>query len=78
MDDFTIYGDSFEEALENIENVLIQYLETYLCLCDEKSKMFLTKGDIPRHNFSIVEIEVRPKKLESLLKIGAPTNQKEE
>ena len=30
MDDFTVYGDSFEEALENLEKVLIRCKETNL------------------------------------------------
>jgi hypothetical protein len=32
MDDFTIYGDSFEEALKNIEKVLVRCQETNLSL----------------------------------------------
>jgi hypothetical protein len=36
MDDFTIYGNTFEEALENLEKVLIRCQETNLALSNEK------------------------------------------
>ena len=36
MDDFTVYGNSFEEALENLEKVLIRCKEKNLSLSHEK------------------------------------------
>ena len=36
MDDFIVYGDSFEEALENLKKVLIICKETNLSLSHEK------------------------------------------
>ena len=36
MDDFTPYGSDFEEALKNLENVLVRCQQTHLSLCTEK------------------------------------------
>jgi len=36
MDDFTFYGDTFEEVLGNLEKDLIRYQETNLSLIHEK------------------------------------------
>ena len=42
MDDFTSYGNTFQEALDNIEKVLIQCQETNPVLSHEKCKMLST------------------------------------
>ena len=42
MDDFTTYGNTFQEALDNLEKVLIRCQETNLALSHEKCKMLLT------------------------------------
>ena len=52
MDDFTVYGDSFEEALENLEKVLIRCKETNLSLSHEKCFMMFTEGIVLGHHFS--------------------------
>eukprot|EP00253_Pinus_taeda_P003091 PITA_03091 len=44
MDDFTVYGDSFEEALENLEKVLIRCKEINLSLSHEKCFMMFTEA----------------------------------
>jgi hypothetical protein len=42
MDDFTVYGNTFQEALENLEKILIRCQEDNLALSHEKCKMMLT------------------------------------
>ena len=44
MDDFTAYGNTFQEALDNLEKVLIRCQETNLALSHKKCKMLLTEG----------------------------------
>ena len=44
MDDFSVYGDTYEEALANLEKVLIRCQETNLSLSHEKCRMLFTKG----------------------------------
>ena len=41
MDDFTPYGNSFEEALENLEKVLKRCKQTHLSLSTEKCHMMM-------------------------------------
>ena len=42
MDDFTAYGNTFQEALDNLEKVLIRSQEMNLYHSHEKCKMLLT------------------------------------
>jgi hypothetical protein len=44
MDKFIVHGNDFQEALTNLEKVLIRCKETNLYLSNEKSKMMLTEG----------------------------------
>ena len=43
MDEFMAYGNTFQEALENIEKILIRCQETNLSLSHKKCKMLLTE-----------------------------------
>ena len=52
MDDFSVYGDTYDEALANLEKVLIHFQETNLPLSHEKCKMLFTKGLFLRHIIS--------------------------
>ena len=52
MDDFTAYGNTFQEALDNLEKVLIRCQETNLALSHEKCKMLLTEGIVLGHHIS--------------------------
>ena len=42
MDDFLVYGDSFDNCLKNLEMVLEQYKETHLVLNLEKCHFMVT------------------------------------
>ena len=42
MDDFIVHGNNYEEALDNLENILIRCQETNLDLGHEKCKMLMT------------------------------------
>ena len=44
MDDFIAYGNTFQEALDNLKKVLIRCQETNLSLSHEKCKMLLKKS----------------------------------
>lgn len=50
MDDFTVYGDSFNEALENLEKVLIRCKETNLFLSHEKCFRMFNEGIVLGHH----------------------------
>jgi hypothetical protein len=77
MDDFTVYGNTFEEALANLEKVLIKCQETNLALSHEKCFMLQTEGIVLGHCVSSAGIKVDPKKIEVISKLPVPKNQKD-
>ena len=44
MDDFTPYGDDFDQALQKLEKFLDRCTTTRLCLSHEKCHMMMTEG----------------------------------
>ena len=58
MDDFMAYGNTFQEALDNLEKVLIQCQEMNLSPSHERSKILLTEGIILGHYVSSQGIKV--------------------
>lgn len=64
MDEFTIYGDIFHEAISNLEKFLIKCQETKLALSHEKCKMLLTEGIVLEHHILANGIQVDPTKIE--------------
>ena len=52
MDDFTVYGNTFEEALANLENILKRCKEANLSLSHEKCFIIFTKGIVLGHHIS--------------------------
>eukprot|EP00253_Pinus_taeda_P027923 PITA_27923 len=77
MDDFTVYGDSFEEALENLEKVLIRCKEKNISLSHEKCFMMFTEGIFLGHHISGDGIKVDKSKVEVIAKLPIPTCQKD-
>ena len=49
MDDFTPYGEDFDQVLETLEKMLEQCIATRLCLRNEKCHMMMTEGVILGH-----------------------------
>lgn len=77
MDGFSIYGDTSEEALTNLEKVLIRCQETNLSLSHEKSRMLFTKGVVLGHIISQNGIEVDPAKIKVISNLSVPQSQKD-
>ena len=77
MDDFTVYGYDFQQALDNLEKVLIRCKETNLSLSHEKSRMMLTVGIVLGHHISDTGIRVDPTKIDIISQIKIPNSQKE-
>ena len=75
MDDFTIYGDSFNEALENLEKVLIRCKETNLLLSHAKCFMMFNKGIVLGHHILGDGIKVDSSKV-VISKLSMPSCQK--
>jgi hypothetical protein len=77
MDDFTVYGNTYQEALDNLEKFLIRCQEMNLYLSHEKCKMLLIEGVVLGNHVSSKGIKVDPAKIEVIVIIPPPKTQKE-
>ena len=77
MDDFSVYGNSFEHTLENLEKVLKRCIESKLSLSNEKCFMMLNEGIVLGHYISSQGIKVDPSKIQIIVNLLIPKNQKE-
>ena len=59
MDDFSICGKSFDDCLENLDNVLQRCKEKHLVLSWEKCHFIVREGIVLGHLVSERGIEVR-------------------
>ena len=76
MDDFTTYGNTFQETLYNLKKVLIQCQETNLSVRHEKCKMLLTEGIVLGHDVSSHGIKVDSMKIKLIVGLPSPKNHK--
>jgi hypothetical protein len=76
MDDFTVTSDSFDEALSDLEIFLRRCRETNLALGNEKCFMIMTRGIGLGHHVQVAGIKVDPTKIELIVNMLPPTNQK--
>jgi hypothetical protein len=77
MDDFTPYGDEFDQALNNLEKILERCIMIRLCLSHEKSYMMMMEGVVLGHYIFAYGIRVDPTKIEVILNIPRPHTQTE-
>ena len=77
MDDFSVFGDSFQEALKNLEKVLLRCQEAHLALSENKCRLMCKAGVILGHLISGKGIQVDPAKIEIILHLPAPKTQRE-
>ena len=74
MDDFSVYGSSFDACLDNLSKVLQRCKETNLVLNWEKCHFMVTKGVVLGHIVSENRIEVDKAKIEVIEKLPPPTS----
>ena len=74
MDDFSVFGSSFEKFLFNLDIVLKRCVETNLVLNWEKCHFMVTEGIVLGHKISVRGIEVDKAKVEVIEKLPPPTN----
>ena len=77
MDDFSVFGDSFQEALKKLEKVLLRCQEAHLALSDKKCRLMCKVGVVLGHLISGKGIQVDPSKIEIILHLPAPKTQRE-
>ncbi|PIN17626.1 DNA-directed DNA polymerase [Handroanthus impetiginosus] len=76
MDDFSVYGNSFDECLNNLSSVLKRCEDTNLVLNWEKCHFMVQEGIVLGHKVSNRGIEVDKAKLETIEKLPPPTSVK--
>ena len=72
MDDFSVFGDSYEGCLENLRKVLERCQEKNLVLNWEKCHFMVTQGIVLSHIVSKNGIEVDKAKIELLSNLPTP------
>ncbi len=73
MDDFTIYGNTFDDCLKNLEFFLKRCIKKNISLGNEKCFMMLTEGIMLGHHISSFEIKVDPTKIEFIVNLMPPS-----
>ncbi|GKD06488.1 hypothetical protein Tco_1181462, partial [Tanacetum coccineum] len=74
MDDFSVFGNSFDHCLLNLEKMLKRCEETNLVLNWEKCHFMVREGIVLGHKVSGTGIEVDKAKIDSIVKLPQPTN----
>ncbi|GKD75123.1 reverse transcriptase domain-containing protein, partial [Tanacetum coccineum] len=76
MDDFSVFGDSFDAFLTNLEQMLIHCKQAHLVLNWKKCHFMVTEGIVLRHKVSSKGLEVDKAKIDVITKLPPPTNVK--
>nr|GEW43943.1 hypothetical protein [Tanacetum cinerariifolium] len=76
MDEFSIFGNSFQSCLSYIERMLKRCEDTNLCLNWEKSHFMVKEGIVLGHKISKQGIEVDKAKVDVITKLPHPTTVK--
>nr|GFC47876.1 retrovirus-related Pol polyprotein from transposon opus [Tanacetum cinerariifolium] len=73
MDDFSVFGNSFENCLSRLDKMLKRCKDTRLCLNWEKSHFMVKEGIVLGHKISKNGIEVDKAKIDVIAKLPHPT-----
>nr|GEY29298.1 reverse transcriptase domain-containing protein [Tanacetum cinerariifolium] len=76
MDDFSVFGNSFENYLSRLDKMLQRCKDTKLCLNWEKSHFMVKEGIVLGHKISKNRIEVDKAKIDVITKLPHPTTVK--
>nr|GEU96491.1 reverse transcriptase domain-containing protein [Tanacetum cinerariifolium] len=77
MDDFSVFGNSFENCLSRLDKMLQRCEDTKLCLNWEKSHFMVRQGIVLGHKISKNRIEVDKAKIDVIAKLPHPTTVKD-
>ena len=70
MDDFSVYGTSFDDCLSNLDRVLQRCEETNLVLNWEKCHFMVNEGIVFGHKISETGMEVDKAKVDAIEKMS--------
>ncbi|XP_076883508.1 uncharacterized protein LOC143532304 [Bidens hawaiensis] len=76
MDDFSVFGNSFDHCLENLRKMFIRCEEANLVLNWEKCHFMFKEGVVLGHKISKEGLEVDKAKIETISKLPPPTSVK--
>ncbi|GJW05614.1 reverse transcriptase domain-containing protein [Tanacetum coccineum] len=76
MDDFSVFGNSFENCLSHVDKMLQRCEDTNLCLNWEKSHFMVKEGIVLGHKISKKGIGVDKSKIDVIAKLPHPTTVK--
>ncbi|XP_042046613.1 uncharacterized protein LOC121792653 [Salvia splendens] len=76
MDDFSVFGSSFDFCLENLRRVLQRCEESNLVLNWEKCQFMVKEGIVLGHKVSELGLEMDRAKIDVISKLPPPTNVK--
>nr|GEW63845.1 reverse transcriptase domain-containing protein [Tanacetum cinerariifolium] len=76
MDDFSVFGNSFQSCLSHLEKMLKRCEDTNLCLNWEKSHFMVKEGIVLGHKISKQGIKVDKVKVDVISKLPHPTTVK--
>ena len=74
MDDFSVYGSSFDDCLNNLDQVLQRCKDTNLVFNWEKCHFMVNEGIVLGHKFFERGIEVDKAKVDAIEKMPYPTD----
>ena len=77
MDDFYVFGNSFQEALKNLEKMLLRCQEAHLTLSDKKCRLMCKARVVLGHIISNKGIQVELAKIEVISSLPIPKTQME-
>nr|GFA34752.1 reverse transcriptase domain-containing protein [Tanacetum cinerariifolium] len=77
MDDFSVFGDSFDKFLNNLNKMLQRCKDAHLVLNWEKCHFMVKEGIVLGYKVSSAGIEVDKAKIDVISKLSSPTNIKD-
>ncbi|KAJ9544217.1 hypothetical protein OSB04_023924 [Centaurea solstitialis] len=74
MDDFSVFGNSFDDCLNSLDKVLARCEESHLVLNWEKCHFMVREGIVLGHKISKDGLEVDKAKIDTISQLPPPTN----
>nr|GEW41584.1 reverse transcriptase domain-containing protein [Tanacetum cinerariifolium] len=74
MDDFSVFGDSFDKCLNNLDKMLQRCRDAHLSLIRKKCHFMVKEGIVLGHKVSSVGLEFDKAKIDVILKLPSHTN----
>ncbi|GJZ19584.1 hypothetical protein Tco_0556174 [Tanacetum coccineum] len=74
MDDFSVFGNSFDTCLNNLDKMLQRCKDAHLVLNWEKCHFMVKEGIVLGHKVSSAGLEVDKAKIDVISKLPPPTN----